>query len=99
MNSEARTIAEIVGPWQETEISTGLIERCRNAWNKPISTLSNQELATLLRQKIAVDHLIPIAKRRIAESFEDETELYEEELENAVSNAENWFRNPQGKGA
>jgi hypothetical protein len=97
MKSEALAIADIVGPWKETEISTGLIERCRDAWNKPISLLSNEELSTLLRQKIALAHLIPIARKRIAEKFEDGTELYEEELENALLDAEIQSRNEKEK--
>jgi hypothetical protein len=88
MSIQPRTVAEIVGPWEEPAAATGLIERCRQAWDKPIESFSNQELATFLRQKIAVEHLIPIAKRRVADHFEDGTEMYDEELTNAIAHAE-----------
>ena len=66
--NDSMTIASLEGPWVDPDFDSGLIERCRNAWNKPLKELSNQELATLLRQKIAVQHLLPIARQRIADS-------------------------------
>jgi CDI immunity proteins len=81
------TIAEILGPWKEQEWESGLIERCRNAWNKPLRNLTNEELATLLRQRIAVEYLLPIAEKRIDDGTDDETEMYEGELADAIQSA------------
>jgi hypothetical protein len=89
MSTKSRSVAEIVGPWKDTPgPETGLVRRCREAWSKPLESLSNEELATFLRQKIAVAHLTPIAKKRVAEHFEDGTEMYDEELSNAIAHAE-----------
>jgi hypothetical protein len=41
-------------------------------------------LATFLRQEIALVLLIPEAKKRIAANFVDDSELYEEELLEAL---------------
>jgi hypothetical protein len=87
MNNDHLSLADIIGPWIQPEWDTGLIERCRNAWNKPLRTLTNEELATLLRQRIAVKHLLPIAQQRLRDGFDDDTELSEGELQRAVEYA------------
>jgi len=83
-----RTLSEIVGPWEEPEFKSSLIARCREAWSKPLESLSREELATLLRQKIAVVHLLPIAKKKIEDGTDDDTEMYEGELVAAIEYAE-----------
>jgi hypothetical protein len=86
--NESRTLSEILGPWQEPDFKSGLIARCREAWVKPIGSLSREELTTLLRQKIAVDHLVPIAKEKISAGIDDDTEQYEGELAAAIEHAQ-----------
>ena len=81
-------IADILGPWQEPEFQSGLIDRVRSAWQTPIKDLSNQVLATLLRQRIATNEVLAEAVKRLKSGFDDETELYEGELAAAVQ-AEN----------
>jgi hypothetical protein len=49
--------------------------------------LTNELLATYLRQKIALSLVVPEARKRIAAKFVDDTELYDEELENALKSA------------
>ena len=88
MNNKPRTIAQIVGPWKDPGIETGLIRRCHEAWSKPIESLTNEELATFLRQKIAIDQLMPIAKKRVADHVQDGPEMYDEELSNAIAHAD-----------
>ncbi len=89
MSTHSRSVASVVGPWKDTPGGeTGLIRRCRLAWNKPFEALTNEELATFLRQRIASQYLIPVARQRIAVEFEDGTEMYDEELSNALSHAE-----------
>lgn len=85
--SDCRTLTDIVGPWQETDFDSGLIARCREAWKKPIGSLSRAELATLLRQKIAVRQLVPIAKQKL-QSSDDDSEIYGGELAAAIAHAE-----------
>ena len=81
------SIADLLGPWVEPEWRSGLIERCRTAWSTPILKLTNEELATLLRQRIAVEHLLPVAKKRAADGVEDGSEMYDGELEAAIEYA------------
>ena len=85
--SEDITIADLLGPWVEPDWDSGLIERCRTAWNKPLRELSNEELATLLRQRIAVEHILPFARKRFEDGISDNTEMYEGELEAAIEYA------------
>ncbi len=82
------TLANILGPWKRPEIETGLIARCRKAWNKPLETLSNLELVTCLQQDLAVDHVISIAKRRLQDAVDDDSEMFEGQLAEAVADAE-----------
>ena len=79
---DSRTLTEIVSPWEEPEFDSGLIARCRKAWKKPIESLSREELATLLRQKIAVE-------QQKIEAIDDDSEIYDGELSAAIDHAKN----------
>ena len=81
------SIADILGPWSEPDWDSGLIARLRQAWNKPLRDLSSEELATLLRQRIAVEQILPVAKKRSADIFYDETEIFDGELQEAIEDA------------
>jgi hypothetical protein len=81
------SVANIVGPWVDPNFDSGLISRCKAAWNKPIQTLTNEELATLLWQRIAVERLLPLAKERLEVGFDDDTEMYDGELKAAIEYA------------
>jgi hypothetical protein len=87
MTTDTISVADLLGPWVEPDWDSGLIERCRNAWSKPLRDLTNQELATLLRQRFAVEQLLPIASQRVLDGFDDDTEIYEGELESAIEYA------------
>jgi len=78
------SVADLVGPWVDPDCDSGLIYRCKHAWSKPLRELSNEELSTLLRQRIAVQHILPIAKKRVEDKINDETEMYLGELEDAI---------------
>jgi hypothetical protein len=78
------SVADVLGPWKECDFDSGLIQRCRRYWSVPVSDLPNEVLATFLRQKIAVELIASEVKRRIAEDFHDDTEMYDKELENAL---------------
>ena len=87
MTTDNISIADILGPWIETDWKSGLVERCRNAWNKPLRELTNEELATLLRQRFAVEHILPIASKRVLDGYDDDTEIDDGELERAIEYA------------
>ncbi len=84
MPPDTISVADILGPWVDPEWDSGLIERCRNAWSKPLRDLTNQELATLMRQGFAVEKLLPIASQRVLDGFDDDTEIYVGELQSAI---------------
>lgn len=84
---ESRCVADVEGPWIEPEINSSLIERCRANWSVPVGAVSNYVLATFVRQQIAMNLVMPEAQHRIASGFTDESELYDEELSVAVSEA------------
>lgn len=84
---ENRSVADLLGPWVEPGWESGLVDRCRQAWSKPISQLSDEELATFLRQRIAPEHILPLAEARLRAGVSDETEKYDGELQEAVEYA------------
>jgi hypothetical protein len=77
-------MADLLGPWIDPNFQSGLILRCKEAWNKPLEELSNLELATFLDQNIGVDYVLPIAKDRMARKVEDHTEFYKGHLNASV---------------
>jgi hypothetical protein len=81
------SVANVLGPWVEPDWDSGLIDRCRRAWSKPLRDLSREELATLLRQRIALEQVLPVAKQRLRDRMDDGTEIYEGELEDAIEYA------------
>ena len=81
------SVADILGPWVEPAWNSGLIARCREAWKKPLRDLSREELATLLRQRFAVEHLLPVARKRLADGIDDDTEIFDGALQEAIDYA------------
>ena len=81
------SVADVRGPWVDPDFESSLIARCRENWSVPVSEVSNYVLATFIRQRIALGLVVPEAKRRIAAGYVDDTELYDEELSVAVSEA------------
>ena len=94
------SIADILGPWVDPDFESGVIQRCRMAWCKPLPELTNEELATFLRQDIAVSQVLPVAEERVNRGFDDDTELYDGELDNAIQEAKkksSWQLGPDKK--
>ncbi len=85
--SPHQSIADLLGPWHDSDWHSGLIERCKHAWTKPLKDLNNQELATFLHQRIAVEDLLPFARQRVADGIDDDTEWCEGELVRAIEHA------------
>ncbi|WP_444901367.1 hypothetical protein ACJJIG_17625 [Microbulbifer sp. SSSA007] len=80
-----KSVADIEGSWVEPELNSGLIQRCRDNWSKPVSQVSNHVLATFIRQKFALAIVLPEAEDRLRRGYVDGTELYDEELEVAIN--------------
>jgi hypothetical protein len=86
MTTDTVSIADILGPWVEPDWDSGLIARCKEAWNKPLKDLSREELATLLRQKFAINQLLPVAKKKLQQA-DDNSEMFDGELAQAIEGA------------
>ena len=87
MSTDTKSVADILGPWVEPDWDSGLIARCREAWSKPFRDLSREELATLLRQRFAVEHLVPVAQKKLQDA-DDDTEMFDGELAEAIEYAQ-----------
>jgi hypothetical protein len=68
-------VADVAGPWVESDFRSGLIECCKRYWNVPIAELPNEILATYLRQQIALRLVIPEARRRLQTGMDDGSEM------------------------
>jgi hypothetical protein len=90
VNNSNTSIADLVGPWVDSELETSLILRCKEAWNKPLEQLTNKDLATFLQQRIAAMQILPIAKNRVENNVDDDTEFYEGELKEAIEAVTRW---------
>lgn len=82
---EPRSVADIEGAWIDPEFESSLIQRCRENWAIPVSDLSNYALATFIRQRLGLKLVAPEARRRIELQFSDDSELYDEELSDAIA--------------
>jgi hypothetical protein len=72
-----KSVADVEGPWRNPNFESGLIIRLRNAWHKPVNKLSKEQLATFLRQRVALLLIIREARRRLEDGFEEGSEMYE----------------------
>ena len=79
------TAVDVHGPWVDPEWDSGQGERVRRWWSVPINDLPDAVLALFLRQRIAVKPVLAEAHRRLTEGVRDDSELYNGELETAVS--------------
>jgi len=79
-----KSVADILGPWVDPNFESGLIHRCRAAWNKPLDELTNEEMATFLRQEIAVEGILPLAESRVKNGYDDDSEMYDGELKEKI---------------
>ncbi|MGN6728138.1 MAG: hypothetical protein ACTHLZ_19640 [Tepidisphaeraceae bacterium] len=89
-----RSVADVEGPWRDPNVNSGLIDRCKRGWTIPVAELTNELLATYLRQKIGLVLVVPEAQKRIASGFTDNTEMYDDELANALESARKAGRRP-----
>jgi hypothetical protein len=83
----AQSVADLLGPWTDPNSESSLIDRCRRYWNVPVSELPNGILATYLRQRIALQIMVPEARKRLETGIDDDSELYEGELSKTLQEA------------
>ena len=84
MNKNKTSVEDLLGPWVDPHWESGLVLRCKAAWNKPLQELTNEELATFLDQRIATDQVLAIAKDRLGSNVDDDSEIYEGQLKEAI---------------
>ena len=83
------SVADVAGPWVDTDFESELIERCKRYWNVPVNELPNEVLATYLRQRITLQLMIPEARKRLERGMNDDSEMYDGELSEALRGASN----------
>lgn len=79
-----KSAKDVEGTWRETELRSGLIERCRDVWETPMDRLTDAMLATFLRQNIARSETMQEAERRVRLGEYDGTEMYDGQLEECL---------------
>ncbi|WP_146016064.1 MULTISPECIES: hypothetical protein [unclassified Pseudomonas] len=77
------TVSNLLGPWSGDD-NTGLMQRCKEAWDTPLESLNDLMVATFLNQNIATEHLLVEARRRMKEQERDETEYFDGQLLEAI---------------
>lgn len=77
------TVSNLLGPWNGDD-HTGLMQRCREAWDTPLESLNDLMVATFLNQNIAPKHLLIEARRRMEEQERDGTEYFDGQLLEAI---------------
>ncbi|WP_347927228.1 hypothetical protein [Pseudomonas helvetica] len=77
------TVSNLLGPWSGDD-NTGLLQRCKEAWDTPLESLNDLMVATFLNQNIATEHLLVEARRRMKEQERDETEYFDGQLLEAI---------------
>jgi hypothetical protein len=80
VNNDKTSAADLLGPWVNPNWESGMVVRCKVAWEKPLEELTNLELATFLDQSICVERVLPIALKRVESKVDDETEYYDGHL-------------------
>ena len=85
--------------WEEPELKSGLTMLCYEARKKKINELSEDEICTLIRQKIGLDYLVPIAVKKIENYLSNITDFYLSGLLDALLNLSNdeWINNEEQK--
>jgi hypothetical protein len=84
---ESRSVADVEGPWLDSDFESSLIQNCRRFWATPVPELPNDIVAMFLRQKIALELMIPEAHRRLESGYDDGSEWYEGQLAEALNSA------------
>lgn len=83
----SKSVADVVGPWTDSNFGSGLIERCQNYWTVPAAELPDLMVATFLEQRIAMPLMIEEARRRLAKGEPDGSEFFDGQLSEALEKA------------
>lgn len=83
---KSKSVSTIVGPWQG-DASAGLMQRCRDSWEMPLSELSDLMMATFLNQQVAVVEMLKEAESRLKRTERDDSEYFEGQLLEALTEA------------
>lgn len=82
------TAMDIHGPWVDSGFDSSLIERCRKSWKIPIHQLSDEVIATFIRNNIALKYALEEGKRRVSNNLYDDSLSYEDELIDYIKSAQ-----------
>jgi hypothetical protein len=82
--SDHHSVADLEGEWKDPGFPSGLVERCRQHWNTPITELPDLMVATFLGQGFAVEPMKLEARRRLDSAQPDGSELYDGQLAEAL---------------
>jgi hypothetical protein len=82
----SRSVADVEGPWVDLNFDSGLVGRLKRNWHVPVHSLSNESLATFIRRRIGLSLVVPETHNRMETGFDDDSELYDGELANALKN-------------
>ena len=85
---EWKSAADIEGEWKDPSFTSSLIDRCKESWHTPTVDLTNLALLTYLHERIALQVMIPEARKRVERKFDDHTERFVGELAEALHSAE-----------
>ncbi len=80
------SVKDIDGEWSGEAI-TGLMKRCRSAWETPLKDLTDIMVVTFLNQKIATNYMLKEAERRLKGEIRDDSELFDGQLKEAFQKA------------
>ena len=74
--------------WEEPEFKSGLTMMCYRARKKKISELTEDEIITLIGQKIGLKYLLPVAAKKVEKYLEVLDEFYSSNLLDSIYNLE-----------
>lgn len=85
--------------WKEPEFKSGLTMMCYQARKKRINELNEDEICTLIRQKIGLEYLLPVAVKKIEEYMNNINDFYLSGLLDTILSLDNnqWINNEEQK--
>lgn len=85
--------------WKEPEFKSGLTMMCYEARKKKINELSDEEIGTLIRQKIGLKYLLPLAVKKIEKYTTILNDFYMSDFLDTLLRLDNeeWVNNSEDK--
>ena len=102
MADPTKTLEQLEGvtwPEPDKEGDTNLVIKCHDLRKRPIEAMTDEELRVMIGQSIGLDHLIPVALRRLEANPFSSGDLYPGALLVALlSVSKDWWRgNPDAE--